>query len=140
MAVTGIPTFDHAPQVVADWLNESCEDLGWKKSGADFLLCKTLRVVQDFLAVDVAADLAAQLPVLLRGIYDEGWAASKTPVKERNKKNLLQRIESRFRNKPLENSERAVAAVSDFLRRHVSGGEFQQLKQAMRGPIQDLWE
>lgn len=90
--------------------------------------------------MDEAADLAAQLPVLVRGIYYEGWVPSKTPVKPRNKNDLLERIEARFRNKPLDDPERAVAAVFDLLRRHVSWGEFQQVKRAMRGPIQDLWE
>lgn len=140
MAITGISTLDHAPQVVAEWINELCEDLGWDKPPAFVLLRETLHVVRDFLTVDEAADLAAQLPVLVRGIYYEGWVPSKTPIKPRNKKDFLQRIESQFQSNPLEDSERAVAAVFDLLRRHISWGEIQQVKKAMRGPIQDLWE
>lgn len=140
MAITGISTLDHAPQVVAEWINELCEDLGWDKPPAFVLLRETLHVVRDFLTVDEAADLAAQLPVLVRGIYYEGWVPSKTPIKPRNKKDFLQRIKSQFQSNPLEDSERAVAAVFDLLRRHISWGEIQQVKKAMRGPIQGLWE
>ena len=140
MATTGNSTLDHAPQVVAEWLNELSEDLSWDSPRAFVLLRETLHVVRDFLTVDEAADLAAQLPVLVRGIYYEGWVPSKTPIKPRNKKDFLQRIKSQFQSNPLEDSERAVAAVFDLLRRHISWGEIQQVKKAMRGPIQDLWE
>ena len=139
MTVTGITTLDHAPQTVAEWLNELCDDLGWQKPRAYLLLCETLHAIRDYLTVDEAADLAAQLPVLVRGIYYEGWVPSRTPANPRNKSDLLERISSRFQKEPLDDPEVAVAAVFDLLRRHVSWGEFQQVKHAMRKPIQELW-
>ena len=140
MPVTGIRTLDHAPQVFAEWLNELCDDLGWQKPRAYLLLTETLHAIRDFLTVDEAADLAAQLPVLVRGVFYDGWDPSGTPVKSRNKSDLLERVEARFQKEPLEDPERAIAAVFDLLRRHVSWGEFQQVKHAMRKPIQELWD
>lgn len=141
MTITGISTLDHAPQVFAQWLNELCEDLDWReKPRAYLLLHETLHAVRDFLSVDEAADLAAQLPVLVRGVYYEGWVPSRTPVKPRNKSDLLDRVNARFGKDPLEDPERAVAAVFDLLRRHISEGEFDQVRQAMRDPIKALWD
>lgn len=140
MAVTGIATLDHAPQAFAEWLNELCDDLGWEKARAYLLLRETLHAVRDFLTVDEAADLAAQFPVLVRGVFYDGWVPSKTPVKPRNKSDLLTRVETRFQKEPLEDPERAVSAVFDLLRRHVSWGEFDQVRHAMRKPIQELWD
>ncbi|CUH98300.1 DUF2267 domain-containing protein [Leisingera aquaemixtae] len=141
MSTTGIKTLDHAPQVFAEWLNQLCEDLEWPdKSRAYLLLHETLHAIRDFLSVDEAADLAAQLPVLVRGVFYAGWDPSKTPAKPRSKKDLLARIEARFDKDPLDDPERAVAAVFDLLRRHVSKGEFDQVKNAMRKPIRDLWD
>lgn len=140
MTTTGISTLDHAPQVFAEWINELCDDLGWEKPRAYILLRETLHTVRDYLTPDEAADLAAQLPVLVRGVYYDGWDPSKTPVKPRNKSDLLARIEARFPKEPLDDPERAVSAVFDLLRRHVSWGEFEQVKNAMRKPIQELWE
>lgn len=140
MATTGIKTLDHAPQIFAEWLNQLCDDLRWlDKSRAYLLLHETLHTVRDYLTVDEAADLAAQLPVLVRGVFYEGWNPSKTPVKLRSKKDLIARIEARFDREPLEDPERAVSAVFDLLRRHVSKGEFDQVRNAMRKPIQELW-
>ena len=140
MTAKEIPMLHHAPQVFAEWLNELCDDLGWPKPQAYVLLCETLHTIRDFLTVDEAADLGAQLPVLVRGVYYDGWDPSKTPVKPRNKADLLKRVQSRFQRTPLEDPERAVGAVFDLLRRHVSWGEFQQVKQSMRRPIQELWD
>ncbi len=140
MAVTDISTLDHAPQAFAEWLNELCDDLGWQKPQAYLLLRETLHAIRDFLTVNEAADLAAQLPVLVRGVYFDGWDPSQTPVKPRNKADLLKRVEARFQKTPLEDPERSIAAVFDLLRRHISWGELQHVKQAMRKPIQELWD
>ncbi|MDG4648445.1 DUF2267 domain-containing protein [Roseibacterium sp. SDUM158017] len=140
MATTGISAIDHAPQVFAEWLNELCADLGWEKARAYLLLCETLHAVRDFLSVDEAADLSAQLPLLVRGVFFDGWDPSRTPARPRNKADFLARVEARFRKEPLEDPERAVSAVFDLLRRHVSWGEFEQVKNAMRKPIRELWE
>lgn len=140
MSTTGITTLDHAPQVFAEWLNELCDDLGIVKPRAYMLMHETLHALRDFLTVDEAADLAAQLPVLVRGVYFEGWDPSKTPVKRRNKSDLIDRVSARFQREPLEDPERAVAAVIDLLRRKVSWGEFEQVRNAMREPIRDLFD
>jgi len=141
MSITGIPTLDHAPQVFSEWLNELRDDLQWpEKARAYLLLRQTMHAIRDFLTVDEAADLASQLPVLVRGVFYDGWDPSKTPTKPRNKSDLLARIEGSFNKDPLEDSERAVAAVFDLLRRHISEGEFDQVRNAMRKPIQELWQ
>lgn len=141
MATTGISTLDHAPQVVAEWLNELCEDLEWReKSRAYLLLRETLHAVRDMLGVDEAADLSAQLPILIRGIYFDGWNPSGTPTPDRTKADLLKRITGRFQAQPLDDPERAVAAVFDLLRRHVSFGEFDQVRKSMRKSVRELWD
>lgn len=141
MEMTGISSLDHAPQVFTEWLNELCKELGWtEKKRAYLLLHETLHAVRDFLNVDEAADLAAQLPVLVRGVYYDGWDPSKTPVKPRNKSDLIARVASRFDKQPLDDPEKAVAAVFSLLRRHIRGGELDQVQHAMRKPIQELWD
>ena len=141
MSITGIPSLDHAPQVFAEWLNELRDDLQWpEKARAYLLLRQTLHAIRDFLSVDEAADLASQMPVLVRGVFYDGWNPSRVPVKARNKSDLLARISGSFEREPVEDTERAVAAVFDLLRRHISEGEFDQVRHAMRKPIQELWQ
>lgn len=141
MTTTGISTIDNAPQVFAEWLDELRDDLdGIDMPAAYRLLRETLHATRDLLSVDEAADLAAQLPLLVRGVYYEGWDPSQTPVKTRRKEDLMGRVEARFDKSPLDDPERAVAAVFDLLRRHISFGEFEQVRNAMRKSIRDLMD
>lgn len=140
MKITGHPSIDEAPQVVAEWVNLLCDDLGWTDKGRAYhLLVETLHAIRDVLGVDEAADLAAQLPLIIRGIYYTGWDPSKTPVKSRSKGQFLDRVAGSFGKQPLDDAERAVAAVFDLLRRKVSLGEIEQVSRAMRAPLQELW-
>ena len=142
MGTTGHTPVDEAPQVVAEWTNRLIEDLDWseaERGRAYLLLTETLHAVRDYLTVDEAADLAAQLPLIMRGISYTGWNPSATPVHPRSKTAFLGRVAGRFQREPLDDAERAVAAVFDLLRRKVSMGELDHVSHAMRGPLQELW-
>jgi uncharacterized protein (DUF2267 family) len=140
MKTTGITTLDHAPQVVAEWLNLLQTDLGWPDRGRAYLLLReTLHAVRDFLTVDEAADLSAQLPLLIRGIFFDGWVPTKTPAKPRSVDDFLDRVMHAFRDDPPVEPDVAVAAVFSLLRRQISQGEYRQVAWAMRKPLRDLW-
>ncbi|WP_353476435.1 DUF2267 domain-containing protein (plasmid) [Salipiger sp. H15] len=141
MKGTGHTAIDTAPQVVAEWLNLLCDDLQWREKGrAYLLLTETLHALRDYLGVEEAAALGAQLPLIIRGIYYANWTPSKTPVHPRSKADFLARVGGAFSRDPLENPERAVAAVFDLLRRKVSMGEIDHVSNAMRGPLHALWQ
>lgn len=140
MKTTGITSIDHAPQVVAEWLNLLQQDLGWSDRGRAYLLLReTLHTVRDFLTVDEAADLSAQLPLLIRGIFFDGWVPARTPAKPRSVDDFLARVMKAFSDDPPLEPDVAVAAVFALLRRQISPGEYRQVAWAMRKPLRDLW-
>ena len=140
MHSTGLPSLDHAPQVVAEWLNQIENSLEWADRGRSYMLLReTLHALRDWLTVDEAADLAAQLPLLVRGIYYEGWNPSATPARPRSKAAFVERVSARFSGEPLEDPDRAIAAVFSLLATHVTPGEVAQVSHALRKPLQGLW-
>jgi uncharacterized protein (DUF2267 family) len=140
MKPSGISTIDHAPQVVAEWLNLLQNDLGWGDRGKAYLLLRqTLHTLRDFLTVEEAADLAAQLPVLIRGIFYEGWVPSRCPVEPRSVDAFLDRVMKPFHDDPPIEPDVAVASVFSLLRRQISPGEFEQISKALRQSLRDLW-
>lgn len=140
MKPTGLTAIDHSPQVVAEWLNLLQLDLGLPdRNRAYMLLRETLHAIRDFLTVDEAADLSAQLPLLIRGIFFEGWAPAKTPVHPRSVDDFLNRVLQPFADDPLIEPDVAVAAVFAVLRHQISRGEYDQVAWAMRKPLRDLW-
>lgn len=82
-----------------------------------------LHAVRDRLTVDEAAQLAAQLPELIRGIYYEEWVPSRTPVKYRTVDEFLRRVAEEAVLSGETEASYACSAAARVLRRHVSEGE-----------------
>ena len=140
MSAVGLESIDHAVQVTHIWINELDKRLGWANKPRAFRLLKAvLRAVRDWLQHDEAANLAAQLPELLRGAYYEQWRPATTPVKKRGKADFLARIDDEFRRDPLITTDEAVATVFDFLSDKISGGEIADVRQSLPGDLRALW-
>ncbi|HMB03876.1 MAG TPA: DUF2267 domain-containing protein [Isosphaeraceae bacterium] len=135
----------HAPfegtyQTTNAWLKELMEELDWQdRHRAYRALRAVLHALRDRLTVEETADLGAQLPMLIRGLYYEGWTPSGKPVKERKKEDFLAHIEAAFRDDPAIFSEAVAGAVFKVLQRHVSAGEIGDVKQILPAQIRALW-
>jgi uncharacterized protein (DUF2267 family) len=57
----------------------------------------TLHALRDRLTVEEVAQLGAQLPILVRGVYYEGWNPTGKPLKLRHKEEFLARIAHELR-------------------------------------------
>lgn len=140
MSQTGISVLDNATQDVNIWLNEISKQAYLDDKNRSYrLLRATLHALRDWLGVDEAADLGAQLPMLIRGIYYEGWNPSGTPVPERTLEEFYERVQRDFKVDPLKNPKMSVAAVFAALSAHVTEGEISQIRNTMRKELRDLW-
>jgi uncharacterized protein (DUF2267 family) len=96
--------------------------------------------LRDRLSVDQAAALGAQLPMLVRGFYYEGWHPHGKPVKERHKEEFLAHIAVPFRDdEVVVDPEHVTQAVFQVLAKHVTSGEIKHVKIALPGEIRSLW-
>jgi uncharacterized protein (DUF2267 family) len=140
MSAVGLESIDRAVQVTHIWINELDERLGWANQPRAFRLLKAvLRALRDWLQHNEAADLAAQLPELLRGAYYEQWRPATTPVKKRGKDDFLARIDDEFRRDPLITTDEAVATVFSFLSDKITGGEIADVRQSLPADLRALW-
>jgi len=140
MSAVGLESIEHAVQITHVWINELDERLGWSNKPRTYRLLKAvLRSLRDWLQHDEAANLAAQLPELLRGAYYEHWRPSTTPVKERARADFLARIDNEFRRDPLIATDESVAIVFDFLSGKISPGEIADVRQSLPADLRALW-
>src|SRR5688500_8251034 len=92
MSMTGLNVFDKTLQTTNIWLNEIGEETGPDRQRAFHALRAVLHAVRDRLPVDVSAHLAAQLPLLIRGAYYDGWNPSPSPARNRSRKRFLEQV------------------------------------------------
>lgn len=139
MGRTSIVNFTQAAQHAQQWVNELADDLNWDERRAYPLLRCVLHALRDWLSQEEMADLSAQLPVLIRGLYFEGWKPLETPVWERKKGDFIERVQSAFPDDLPYDPDAAVAAVFRLLDRHVSHGEIVQVRNSMKKTLRELW-
>ena len=97
MTVSSIDVFETTLHKANRWLKELMEELGWEDRHAAYLALRaTLHALRDRLTVEEVAHLGAQLPMLIRGVYYEGWDPTGKPVPERRVEAFLLRIAQQF--------------------------------------------
>jgi len=138
--MTGFESFDTAVQKADIWLKELSRELGAdSKKQAYSALRAVLHTLRDRLTIDEAADLGAQLPMLIRGIYYDEWDPSKMPVKDRHLDDFLNHIRENYRGDPQNQPEVITKAVFKLLRHKVTEGEIKDIKSMMPKQLLELW-
>ena len=132
-------TFEHATEKAEVWIKEMMHELGTDDPRRAYhALSAALHALRDRLSVNEAAQLAAQLPLLVRGLLYEGWHPASTPVHMRRPEELLLLVDQKAGDGHSIDPERALAAAFEVLRRHVSAGELQSLANVLPPSLVDL--
>jgi uncharacterized protein (DUF2267 family) len=140
MPVTGLEVFDTTVHKTNSWLRELMEELAWDDRHRAYLALRaTLHALRDRLTIDETAQLAAQLPMLIRGFYYEGWDPAPKPPRVRHRDQFLADIEREFKSDPLLDAEQVARAVFAVMARRVTEGEIDDVKHVLPAELQDLW-
>lgn len=140
MSSKGLEVIDHSVQLAHEWINELAEKLGWQDQKQVLqLLRAVLTGIRDHLPHDESAGFAAQLPILLRGMYYEGWRPSKTPHPDRSKEGFVAGIESHLAVHREYTGEKDITLVMRFLSGKVTAGEISDVRNALPTKIRSLW-
>ena len=129
-----------AVQKAYAWINEVSEVLGVEDRQRSYQsLRASLHALRDRLQVDEAAQLGAELPTVVRGVYFEGWKPAATPEKHRTVRDFLESLREEVPGMLPSEAPVAAAAVFEVLQRHVSAGEIGDVKGMLPPPIRELW-
>lgn len=122
------------------WLRE-LEEIGsfQDESQAYSALRAVLHSLRDRLTVDEAAHFGAQCPMLVRGIYYEGWKPARMPLKGRSKGALVESVRDQLRGNVRIDPEQAVRAVFKLLDQKITEGEMTDVKEMMPEEARALW-
>jgi uncharacterized protein (DUF2267 family) len=140
MSAQGLAGLEHTVQLTHMWVNELDQRLNWNNKARSYRLLKAvLHALRDSLPVNEAADLGAQLPGLLRGVYYEQWRPATTPVKNRNVEAFLNRVNEHFERDPLTEPAQAVMAVFQLLTKRITEGEIEDVRSCLSEAVRNIW-
>ena len=129
----------HAVQTLQVWLKELKDkgDLA-DEAAAYGVLRSVLHQLRDRLTLEEAVDLGAQLPLIVRGLYYEGWRPHRVPRKLRSKQEFLDELSTDIlpHTYPV---EWAVSAVFALIAHHCDPGEIADVIDQLPAEIKDLW-
>ncbi|MEV4492825.1 DUF2267 domain-containing protein [Micromonospora coxensis] len=113
---------------------------GWPKEqrNQSYAALRTvLHLLRDRMTVQESAEFAAQLPVLVRGIYFDGWQPDNVPIKL-NRDDFLYEVRQGFPYDVEGGPERVTQVVLETLRRHITQGEWDDVRSTMPKDMQQL--
>lgn len=122
------------------WSNELCTYLGIDDVGkANRIFRAVLHAIRDRIQTGEAIHLAAQLPIIWKGIYFDGFTMHE-PIRIRHEKEWLDFIRSKdfaeMADFPtLEHAHYAFQDVMNFLKEHISEGQYNQIEHALHTDI-----
>jgi uncharacterized protein (DUF2267 family) len=136
---TGLDVFDTTVEETNLWLKDLMSKLGTDdRHQAYRALRATFHALRDRIAPANAVHLAAQLPMLLRGLYYEGWRME-SPTRERHKQDFLDHVDAESGHTLGERTKPAVRAVFEVMWDKVDPGEIAKLIELFPAELRDLW-
>lgn len=140
MSNTGLTEFDTTVQKTNELLKEIETAFDWpqeQRNQSYAALRAVLHTLRDRLPVEEAVQLGAQLPMLVRGIYYEGWNPSKVPIKM-SKEEFLQKVRLEFPFSIEGDIEDVIEIVLTALRKYVSAGEAEDIASILPKDLSTL--
>lgn len=139
--MTQVAAFNSTVQKTHQWMEELVQMGNFMDESQAYTAARAvLHALRDRLTVEEATDLGAQLPMLVRGFYYEGWNPSLAPNKERHKEQFLDHVRQSLRNATSTiDAEHAVRAVFDLLSLKISTGEVNDVRHMLPAEVREMW-
>ncbi len=139
--MTHVAALDTTLQKTNEWLRDIGDGLGIDSRHTEYAALRaTLHTLRDHLSTDEIAQLGAQLPLAVRGLYYEGWNPKTTVTRPRNRDSFMESVRHELKgHNELWDTPKVVRGVLDVLSKHVSAGEIDQVYQSLPESIRELW-
>jgi uncharacterized protein (DUF2267 family) len=139
VGTTTIRELDSAAQAAEEWIAELTRRLGWRDREKVFhALIATLHALRDCLPSHESVFLGDHLPVLLRGLYFEGWRLAKYGS-FRTREAFLERLREGVRRDPGIDAEQTARTILALLAERLPPSELEDVRAVTPKELRALW-
>jgi uncharacterized protein (DUF2267 family) len=140
MSTTGLDVFDTTIQETNHWLKIMMGELGSDSRRTAFnALRAALHALRDRIGLENAVHLGAQLPMLLRGAYYEGWHPAATPTRERHLADFIDHVGAQLPRETTINPAEAARACFAGMERCLDRGELLKVRGSLPHEVLNLF-
>ncbi|MFI4998832.1 MAG: DUF2267 domain-containing protein [Reyranellales bacterium] len=140
MTGTGLDVFDKTVQETNHWLKLMMGEMATDDRHAAFAALRgALHAVRDRIGPENAVHLGAQMPMLLRGAYYEGWHPGGTPTHERHLGDFVDHVGSKLPRGSEAKAGEAARACFAVMGRCLDRGEMMKLRHILPHEALNLW-
>jgi uncharacterized protein (DUF2267 family) len=116
--------FHNASEIATAWVKQMAEELGIHDPAEALAALRAgLQALRDRLGIEEVAQLSAQLPLLVRGMFFENWDPTGKPLRVRHREEFLELVRDKYAPRWLLAPEQIIQALFRLLETHVSQGE-----------------
>jgi uncharacterized protein (DUF2267 family) len=140
--MTKAAVLDTSLQRTHEWLHEVGRELGSDNERAAYAALRaTLHAMRDRLPVELVAHLGAELPMLIRGIYYDGWHPSAAKLKAAHAEDFIDSMRRELKgHDELQHVEQVARRVLRVLDQQLDPGQVGHILAALPEPVRRLWQ
>lgn len=139
---TNIVALDRAIQNTIEWLDDIQAELGWERRNDIYKATKAvLQTIRDRSTIEEVIHLAANLPIIMKGMLLDGYTLKEKPVKLRDADEFLLYVQANYDSQmgDIIDAEEVVEAVVTVLTRRMGGGEIQKIAATLPERVRRLF-
>jgi uncharacterized protein (DUF2267 family) len=139
--MTRLAVLETTMQKTHEWLRDIKEGLGFDNDHAAYAALRAvLHALRGLLGADQVAHFGAQLPILVRGIYYEGWDPSPAWREKRGEQVFLDAVRHELRgHAELQDTERVVHVVLRVIAGNLTEGEIGKIVGVLPRDLRVYW-
>lgn len=140
MTSTGLDVFDTTLQKTNVWLKWLMQELhSGDREFAYLALRSGLHALRDRMQAEAAIHLGAQLPMLVRGIFYEGWDPQPQPTREHQWAEFVEHVRKTLPPQAKPRAEHCAIGTFRLLASHLDPGEARKIEATLPKAIGDRW-
>lgn len=140
----GVHSMDRSVQGTKEWIKAVGEELGWKDEQKVYVAMKAvLHGLRDRMPPEEAVHFAAQFPLLLKGIYFDGYTLKGKPERFSTREEFYEKVRQEMSNQPVlpeEITEAVLRAIHENTTTGIFDNVIATMPQDLRGMMRAAME
>jgi uncharacterized protein (DUF2267 family) len=129
--VAQVDTLEQSSEAAVAWLDRLAAELAESRAGAYRVMSAVLHALRDKLSVAQGAELAAELPIVVKGMFYDDWDPTLVPSREHRSAAFIDRVRSAGGLRDDTHAVLAIERVGRLLRSEIGAAALDRVASSL---------